>query len=412
MHSPPRGLVYAIYYTALAAISVPVNLVAIVILSRGRCGLSRCITYYLVSMAVTDLLVIITAVLLNRIPGIYFPGSFLFITPVCSLSIALINASRDSSVWLTVTFTFDRFVAICCQKLKTKFCTEKTAAVVVGVVFGLGCLTNIPWYFIHEPIYIINNVPWYCSKRDIRYTSLAWTAFDWTDHLLTPCFPFFLILLFNALTIRHIFLSSRVRRRLRTHSNGENQRDPEMKNRRNSIILLFAISSSFILLWIPYVLQFIFERFLKNYIIKGFSDPKFILQESANMLQLLSCCTNTFIYAVTQSKFRKQLSNMMHHPLNLICKFKPFSYSGARQNVGKGAKLVQPPGIDFGIGHDSDKPSPADPAKSSLLKSRVSEQLSLFAIALEKSSNSANIDAMYSFSPSATPSAFTNGSPF
>ncbi|XP_078286300.1 sialic acid-binding Ig-like lectin 10 [Rhinoraja longicauda] len=67
-----------------------VNLVAIVILSRGNCGLSKCISRYLLSMAVTDLLVIITAVMLNRIPAIYFPGSFLAITPICSFSIALI----------------------------------------------------------------------------------------------------------------------------------------------------------------------------------------------------------------------------------------------------------------------------------------------------------------------------------
>ncbi|XP_067837590.1 probable G-protein coupled receptor 139 [Heptranchias perlo] len=320
MHSPPRGLVYAIYYTVLAVVAVPVNLVAIVILSRGRCGLSRCITRYLVSMAVTDLLVILTAVILNRIPGIYFPGSFLSITPVCSLSITLIYASRDCSIWLTVAFTFDRFVAICCQKLKIKYCSEKTAAVVIGTVCALGCFINIPWYFIHEPIYIIKNVPWYCRLKEIRYTNPVWTAFDWSDRLLTPCLPFVLILLLNALTVRYILAASGARSRLRAHSNGENQSDPEMESRRKSIVLLFAISGSFILLWMTYVVQFLCERFTNNYQIQGFSDPKFILIESANMLQLLSCCTNTFIYAVTQSKFREQLKMMVQYPLNLIGK--------------------------------------------------------------------------------------------
>ncbi|XP_067836298.1 probable G-protein coupled receptor 139 [Heptranchias perlo] len=320
MHSPPRGPVYAIYYTVLAAVAVPVNLVAIVILSRGRCGLSRCITRYLVSMAVTDLLVILTAVILNRIPGIYFPGSFLSITPVCSLSITLIYASRDSSVWLTVAFTFDRFVAICCQKLKIKYCTERTAAVVIGTVCTLGCFINIPWYFIHEPIYIINNVPWYCRLKEIRYTSPVWAAFQWSDRVLTPCVPFLLILLLNALTVRNILVASRARRRLRAHSNGENQSDPEMESRRKSIVLLFAISGSFILLWMTYVAQFFYERFLTDYKIQGFNDPKFIVLESANMLQLLSCCTNTFIYAVTQSKFREQLKMMVQYPLNVIGK--------------------------------------------------------------------------------------------
>ncbi|XP_067870149.1 probable G-protein coupled receptor 139 [Heterodontus francisci] len=320
MHAPPTGLVYAIYYTALAAIAVPANLVAILILSRGKCGLSGCITRYLVSMAVADLLVIITAVILNRISGIYFPGSFLSITPVCSLSIALTYAARVNSVWLTVTFTFDRFVAICCKKLKIKYCTEKTAAMVIGTVCTLGCLINIPWYFIHEPIYIIANVPWYCQLKDIRYTSPLWSAYDWFDRILTPCAPFLLILLLNALTVGHIVAANRARRRLWTHNNGANQSDPEMESRRKSIILLFTISGSFILLWMMYVIQFLHVRITNNYDFKSFSDPKFILQETGNMLQLLSSCTNTFIYAAIQSKFREELKNAAKYPLNVIVK--------------------------------------------------------------------------------------------
>ncbi|XP_038675523.1 probable G-protein coupled receptor 139 [Scyliorhinus canicula] len=266
-------------------------------------------------MAVTDLLVIITAVLLNRLPAIYFPGSLLSITPVCSLSIALIYASRDTSIWLTVAFTFDRFVAICCQKLKMKYCTEKVATVVIGTVCSLGCLINIPWYFMHEPIYIIDNIPWFCKLRENRYTSPIWAAFHWIDRIVTPSVPFFLIIFLNVLTVRNILAANGARRRLRVHTNGVAQSDTEMDNRRKSIILLFTISGSFILLWMMYVAYFFFERFVKDYKFKDFSDPKFIFLESANILQLLSCCTNTFIYAVTQTKFREQLKNLLQHPL-------------------------------------------------------------------------------------------------
>ncbi|XP_055502513.1 probable G-protein coupled receptor 139 [Leucoraja erinacea] len=317
MHLPPTGAIYAIYYTGLAVFAIPVNLTAIVILSRGKCGLSKCISRYLLSMSVTDLLVIITAVLLNRVPGIYFPGTFLSITPVCSLSIALIYAVRDCSVWLTVSFTFDRFVAICCQKLKTKYCTERTAAVVIGTVCVLGCLVNIPWYFLHEPVYIIDNVPWYCKMKDLRYSSPMWAAFHWLDRILTPCLPFFLVLLFNVLTVRHILAASRARKRLRAQSNGEKQKDPEMESRRKSIVLLFAISCSFILLWLTYVVYFIYDRFTVDKIL---SFPVLIAAECANMFQLLSSCTNTFIYAVTQSKFREQLKMFVLSPLTLIRK--------------------------------------------------------------------------------------------
>ncbi|XP_055502518.1 probable G-protein coupled receptor 139 [Leucoraja erinacea] len=334
MHGRISGPVYAIYYPLLAAIGVPaahvirclsgvhlpeipvirrsseINLVAIVILSRGKCGLSRCISRYLVSMAVTDLLVVITAVIFNRIIGIYFPFSFMSLTPACTLSTVAIYAATESSVWLTVAFTFDRFVAICCPKLNSIYCTERTAAIVIGTICVLSCLKSVPWYFIYEPQYIVDNKPWFCSVKP-SYNTIGWTVYDWFARILNPGLPFVLILLLNALTVRHILVASRARARLMSQNQGDKQSDAEMESRRKSIILLFAISGSFILLWMTYVVDFLYVQFSKEPYFSGsnFNDPRFIRQESGNMLQLLSSCTNTCIYVVTQRKFREEIKN-------------------------------------------------------------------------------------------------------
>ncbi|XP_072126267.1 probable G-protein coupled receptor 139 [Mobula birostris] len=320
MHDRISGQVYAIYYPILAAFGVPVNLVAIVILSQGRCGLSRCITWYLVSMAVADLLVVISAVIFNRIVSIYFPFSFMSLTPACTLSTVIIYAVTESSVWLTVAFTFDRFVAICCQKLKTKYCTERTAAFVIGVICVLSCLKSIPWYFIYEPLYIIDNKPWFCTRKLIYSTSLVWTVYDWGARILNPGLPFVLIILCNVLTVRHILMANRARRNFRSRNNGHKKSDPEMKSRRKSTILLFLISGSFILLWMTYVVDFLYIEISGEPYFSGsnFNDPRFIRQESGNMLQLLSSCTNTCIYVVTQNKFREELKAAVLYLWNRI----------------------------------------------------------------------------------------------
>ncbi|XP_067870103.1 G-protein coupled receptor 15-like [Heterodontus francisci] len=273
-------------------------------------------------MAVTDLLVMITVVILNRIAGIYFPGSFLFITPVCKFRNTLNYAILDSSVWLMVAFTFDRCIAICCQKLKIKYCTEKTAAWVIGAVCTLSCFKNIFRYFIMEPSYIIDNVPWLCAIKSTFYTSPEWVTYDWIYSLLTPCAAFFLILLLNALTVRYILVASRARRRLRAHSNGETQSDPEMEKRRKSIVLLFCISGSFILLYLVFLINFFYVRIAKFTYFSGsnFNKSNFILEQSGYMLLLMSSCINPFIYAGTQRKFREELKNGVKYPLSLIVK--------------------------------------------------------------------------------------------
>uniref|UniRef100_UPI00398E69EB probable G-protein coupled receptor 139 n=1 Tax=Pristiophorus japonicus TaxID=55135 RepID=UPI00398E69EB len=300
-----------------ALLFITVNLVAIVVLSQGKCGLSTCTTRYLVAMAAADLLMVITEVILWRINVYYFPWSFLDITSVCSVFAVLMRVATDCSVWFTITFTFDRFVAICWQKLKTKYCTGRTAAMVLATSCILLSSKNIPFYFTYGYRYVIDNVPWLCITIPAYYTEAGWLGFDWFDTVLTPLLPFAVILLLNALTVRHILVASRVRKGLRGESKGENGSDPEMESRRKSVILLSTISGSFILLWLVYVIDFLY------YIIAGinpsdYNDSLYIFAEVGHMLRNLSCCTNTFIYGMTQSKFREQLKSAVKYPLSSI----------------------------------------------------------------------------------------------
>ncbi|XP_059817624.1 probable G-protein coupled receptor 139 [Hypanus sabinus] len=303
-----------IWYMVIAVIGVPVNLVAIAILSRGKCGLSTCTTRYLVAMATADLLTIIFAVIFWRVSYYYFPGTFLDITPVCTMISVLGEAATDCSVWFTVSFTFDRFVAICWQKQKTKYCTGKTAAVVLTTTGVLLCFENVPYLFKYRPVKVIVNIPWDCIPKPGSFTDPGWVGYRWLSKLLTPLLPFVLILLLNALTVRHILVTSCVRKGLRGQSKAENRSDPEMESRRRSVILLLTISGSFIILWSVNVVEFLY------YIIAGldqnnYNDSEYIFQHTGYMLMILSCCTNTFIYGVTQSKFREQFISAAKYPL-------------------------------------------------------------------------------------------------
>ncbi|XP_067864794.1 probable G-protein coupled receptor 139 [Heterodontus francisci] len=292
------------------------NLLAVVILSRGNCGLSTCTTHYLVAMATADLQFIITEVILWPFSN-YFPESFLNITPVCSVIIALLHAARDCSVWFTVTFSFDRFVAICCQKLKTKYCTEKTVTMVLVTTCSLLCLKNIPFYFIYEPREGMNNLWRGCYEKPSYFAEPGWVVFGWFDTVFTPLLPFTLILLLNFLTVRYILVASRVRKRLRSQSKGECRTDPELESRRKSVILLFTISGNFILLWLVYIINFFYYN-ITGIVPGDYNDSEYILEQVGWMLMNLCCCTNTFIYGVIQSKFREQLKSAVKYPVAAI----------------------------------------------------------------------------------------------
>ncbi|XP_059815432.1 probable G-protein coupled receptor 139 [Hypanus sabinus] len=305
-----------ICYPVIAAIGVPVNLVAIVILSRGKCGLSKGITRYLVAMAVADLMVVVIEVAFYQIVETYRVYWLRPSLPFCLVHYVLCYVSLDCSVWLTVAFTFDRFVAICWSKIQNKYCTPRIAGRIIGTICVSFCLKNVPYYFLHkERASLFWNQ---CDQKSALHTDPQFEWFYWLDRLLNPLFPFFLILFLNILTVRLILASSRVRRGLRGQRKSENQQDPEMRSRRQSIILLFTLSASFLLCWATTTLVFIFLRSL--YTDLETSIRLWMTQRAGTVIQLFSCCTNTFIYSVTQTKFREQLKIVALSPINLLVK--------------------------------------------------------------------------------------------
>ncbi|XP_072357261.1 probable G-protein coupled receptor 139 [Scyliorhinus torazame] len=317
-----------IYYHFLAIFGVPANFLTIVVLSRGGCGLSKGITLYLVGMTTMDLLVIIFNVIIYYILWYYFPDSPLHYTSIRSVSVVINFMAVDCSVWLTVAFTVDRFVLICCQELREKYCREKTAAMVLVTVCVVFCFKNIPLYFVFEPVSIINNVEWGAHFKPTYFTFPGWVTYDWLDTVFNPLLPYFLIIFLNALTVRHIVMANRTRRALQGQRNSKNSDDPEMQSRRKSIILLFSISGTFIVLWMPYVVFFLISRITGGlYDPDQYSDPLIIADYTGEMFQLLSSCTNTCIYALAQTKFREKLRNAIMYPFTVIIKYVKYGNS-------------------------------------------------------------------------------------
>uniref|UniRef100_UPI00398F8210 probable G-protein coupled receptor 139 n=1 Tax=Pristiophorus japonicus TaxID=55135 RepID=UPI00398F8210 len=318
MGRPIILVIKEIYYPILAAVGIPANLVTIVILSRGHCGLSKCISVYMVAMAAADLLVMIINVLLYRIFSYRFPFSFLSHTPMCRLITYMSTVTFDLSVWFTVSFTFDRFVALCYQKFKTRHWTVRSAAAVLTTFSILSCFKNIPFLFAYKSQQIINMVQWGCQSSAAFFQSPLGVAYVWFHSACVVWLPFTLIVLFNSFTVRRILVANRARRALRSQRS-ENHSETELDNRRKSIILLFTISGTFILLWLTAAMSFVTTRLTNtNYYRGGRTSPGYIAMETGALLKFLSSIQNPCIYAATQKKFRADLKNVVKSPWTLI----------------------------------------------------------------------------------------------
>ncbi|XP_069771446.1 G-protein coupled receptor 52-like [Narcine bancroftii] len=201
-------------------------------------------------MAFAETLVCVFNATFGNVFLYHFPRSFLAHTSICRLGAVIQRTSVQFSVSSAVSFTIDRCIAICCQKLKTKYCTKRNAEFIISTVCAFSFLTHVPAYFQYESLYVVDGVQWGCRTITQYYSSPAWQTYRWLSNSLVAYVPLPLMLLLNYLTARHILMVSKARRALKRHGCGE-VRDLEMTNRRTSIVLLFAISGTFIALWPP-----------------------------------------------------------------------------------------------------------------------------------------------------------------
>ncbi|XP_072132589.1 probable G-protein coupled receptor 139 [Mobula birostris] len=317
MALPAIRQVRIVFYPILTAFGVPANLLTMVVLFRGNCGLSKCISHYMFAMAMADLLVMMFCIIAH-IVMYQFPFTFLSHTSACKVVLYFMSTSLQTSVWYTVLFTVDRFVAICYQKLKAKYCTVRTAVAGIITVPLLVHLQNVPYLFEFTPVRVVNGIQWGCQPSSWFRTSLVGVAFSFLQIILTVILPFVLIVLFNCLTVRRILVASKVRRELRGHSS-QIQNDAEMEGRRKSIILLFSVSGSFILLWLTVTVSSLITGLTGTAHYDGdYTDPAFVATEAGYMLMYLSSCTNACIYTATQTKFREEMRLVLKSPWTLF----------------------------------------------------------------------------------------------
>lgn len=135
------------------------NIISMIILSRPQ--MKSSINYLLIGLARCDTVLILTSMLLFGLPAIYPYSGYLFtyyynvyphMAPVL-FPLALIV--QTASVYLTLTVTLERFVAVCHPLRARSLCTYGRARAYVLVIIIFSILYNLPrfWEVSHHSNY-------------------------------------------------------------------------------------------------------------------------------------------------------------------------------------------------------------------------------------------------------------------
>lgn len=300
-YDPENGLV--MYQFWISGIGINIigflgilgNFLSIIILSRPQMRSS--INFLLMGLAQCDIILILTSILLFGLPAIYPATGYLFyyyyfLYPNLSpIVYTLAMTAQTASVYLTLTITLERFVAVCHPLRARALCTQGRAKIYIIVILIFSIIYNIPRYW---EVSIVEHKDSelgfiFCVfssdiRRDKQYIKIY---IQWLYLVFVYFIPFISLALLNTLIYKQIRKANRERQRLsRTE-----KREIGLATMLLCVVFVFFLCN--VLALVMNILEASYE-IIDDYSIK-----------LSNLLVTINSSVNFIIYVIFGEKFKR-----------------------------------------------------------------------------------------------------------
>ena len=246
------------------------NVLNIVVLTRKWMRSST--NYYLTSLAIYDILYLVFVLTYLQKQN--------DIVRVC------LNIASNTGVWLTLTFTIERYICVCHPMRGIILCTPKRAKYVIVSVCIAGALVTVPEFF-EEML-----EDW--DSYNLGYKNLNQTLFTYL--------PLALLCVFNTMLVRSVIRASR-RRLAMLHETNLTSRYARHDTEQSRVTtMLIVIVVVFIVCQLP---QAIMNTLTTVDTIHTDTDTLYILRNVFNLLVVVNSAVNFVLYSAVSSKFRR-----------------------------------------------------------------------------------------------------------
>lgn len=189
------------------------NIISMIILSRPQ--MKSSINYLLIGLARCDTVLIVTSVLLFGIPAIYPYTGHLFVyyynvyPHLAPILFPLAMIAQTVTVYLTLTVTLERFVAVCHPLRARSLCTYGRARTYVLLIIIFSTLYNLPrfWEVSNQVNYYeALNTTIYCpvpSSLRQNYTYIT-VYIHWMYLVFLYILPFSSLAVLNSAIYRQV----------------------------------------------------------------------------------------------------------------------------------------------------------------------------------------------------------------
>ncbi|KAL3185304.1 hypothetical protein MRX96_031161 [Rhipicephalus microplus] len=285
------------------------NSLTIVIMTRRRMRSST--NNYLAALATVDTLYLLGGFTLSLKHYEVIQRKCLSVYLRCfPILILLTDTCSNSSVWLTATFTVERYIAVCHPIKSRVLCTESRAKkAIMGVLlfcFALALPTPFEYALVEEQDPVTNVTRVSLNYSEFGRNEMYKKTYYWTTVVVFTLVPFCLLAVFNALLVRSVHISRKQRSRMILRT------DPSRDSQESKItIMLIAVVILFFFCQLPTAITLLYTSI--GNLQEGSEQEKlvFILGNVFNFLMSLNAAGNFVLYCLLSQKYRRTLLQVL-----------------------------------------------------------------------------------------------------